>query len=355
MVLTRPYDAIFESMYGLGEVDRRSQAYIRWVQQSLNQLDRAGLAVDGIAGPLTRNAVRAFQGRQGLVQDGVVGPLTEAALVRAGAPAPPGSGGGTTPTPTPNRPTTRVLCQPPPDLTTGERTPVALTSRFETGVSFGCVVSRTDGISMGMLQWNLLAGTLQSLLNRFEARTGRLRDFFGADTERVHRLRALTDTTSRDRARQLHRQAVDEAKAEGLSARWQDPLLRLCADPDFCGLMMADVRSYLRKPKTVARDFGLRTIRGLAMLFDVAVGDGLSDTKVAGFATRITGREAALGRRLTEREKLVEIANQAADVLSNYQEERRARRLLIANGTGTYRGSQWNIDREFPNLDDPWE
>ena len=99
MVLTRPYDAVFESMYGLGEVDRRSKEYIRWVQQSLNQLQNAGLAVDGIAGPLTRNAVRAFQGRAGLVQDGVVGPLTEAALVRAGAPPPPGSGGGTSPTP----------------------------------------------------------------------------------------------------------------------------------------------------------------------------------------------------------------------------------------------------------------
>ena len=352
MVLTRGNETVFEGLYGLGEVDRRSRAYIRWVQQSLNHLQNAGLAVDGIAGPLTRNAVRAFQGRAGLVQDGVVGPLTEAALIAAGAPAPPQSGGTS---PTPSRPTTRVLCQPPPDLTVGERTPVALTSRFETGVSFGCVVSATDGISMGMLQWNLLAGTLQSLLNRFEARTGRLRDFFGADTDRVNRLRALTDTASRERARQLHQQAVDEAMAEGLSARWQEPLLRLCADPDFCGLMMADVRSYLRKPKDVARSFGLRTIRGLAMLFDVAVGDGLGDSKVAGFASRITSREADLGRRLTEREKLVEIANAAADALTKYREERRARRLLIANGSGVYRGSQWNIDREFPNLDDAWE
>src|SRR6266851_2186793 len=94
----------------LYEVNRRSSAYIRWVQQSLNRIMGSGLVTDGVMGPHTRNAVRAFQGQRGLVADGVVGPRTEAALVAAGAASPPGSGGApaggpnlavSTPLPTP--------------------------------------------------------------------------------------------------------------------------------------------------------------------------------------------------------------------------------------------------------------
>jgi phosphatidylserine/phosphatidylglycerophosphate/cardiolipin synthase-like enzyme len=72
-----------------GEVNRSSSEYIRWVQSSLNRTWGLRLAVDGIAGPETRAAVRSFQQRQGLTVDGIVGPITEAALVAAGAPAPP--------------------------------------------------------------------------------------------------------------------------------------------------------------------------------------------------------------------------------------------------------------------------
>lgn len=74
----------------MGEVNRMSPEYIRWVQSSLNRIQSAGLAVDGISGPLTRAAVRAFQASKGLAVDGIVGPITEGALMAAGADPPPG-------------------------------------------------------------------------------------------------------------------------------------------------------------------------------------------------------------------------------------------------------------------------
>ncbi len=60
-----------------GEVSRKSRVYIRWVQQSLNQILGTRLAIDGVIGSQTRSAIRSFQTRHGLVVDGIVGPLTE--------------------------------------------------------------------------------------------------------------------------------------------------------------------------------------------------------------------------------------------------------------------------------------
>jgi hypothetical protein len=75
----------------LGEVNRRSRDYIRWVQRSLNRIMGAGLAVDGIRGARTRRAIRRFQRQRGLGVDGIVGRRTEAALIAAGASPPPGA------------------------------------------------------------------------------------------------------------------------------------------------------------------------------------------------------------------------------------------------------------------------
>ena len=60
---------------------------VRTLQTELNRqlFPRPNLAVDGNFGPLTRNAVVAFQRKAGLAPDGVVGPRTRAAL---GMPAP---------------------------------------------------------------------------------------------------------------------------------------------------------------------------------------------------------------------------------------------------------------------------
>lgn len=236
-----------------------------------------------------------------------------------------------------------VSCPPPPEFSPAERTALALTSRFETGTPHGCVVSRTDGISFGMLQWNLKAGTLQRLLSDFDKRTNRIQEFFGAETDRLRRLLTLPAN-----------QAIQEALDQDLANRWRGSFLRLCADPTFCGMLHASIRNYMQLARTVTTRLGLQTVRGLAMMFDIAVGDWISEPKARAFAERLRKQEAALGRALSEREKLVELAQEAA-TRSGLAKDRLPRRLLIANGTGEYRRStKWNLNRDFPNLDDPW-
>jgi peptidase M23-like protein/putative peptidoglycan binding protein len=63
-----------------------ARAGVAAAQVALSALDLYGGTVDGVAGPLTRNAVRAFQRRRGLAVDGIVGPQTRAALGSRGAP-----------------------------------------------------------------------------------------------------------------------------------------------------------------------------------------------------------------------------------------------------------------------------
>ena len=58
-------------------------ADVQRVQRCLNQVNNAGLAVDGIFGPLTQAAVINFQRNRGLNPDGIVGPITWGSLMPA--------------------------------------------------------------------------------------------------------------------------------------------------------------------------------------------------------------------------------------------------------------------------------
>jgi hypothetical protein len=55
---------------------------VRQVQTCLNSVNNAGLATDGIFGPLTQAAVINYQRVNGLVPDGIVGPITWEHLMR---------------------------------------------------------------------------------------------------------------------------------------------------------------------------------------------------------------------------------------------------------------------------------
>jgi lysozyme family protein len=56
---------------------------VSWLQDALNKIENAELVVDGSYGRLTARAVRTFQAAHGLAVDGIAGPLTIAAVEKA--------------------------------------------------------------------------------------------------------------------------------------------------------------------------------------------------------------------------------------------------------------------------------
>ena len=68
-----PFEAAPSAQSLEEEVKRNSRTYVRWVQQSLNNIIGAKLTIDGISGPKTRAAVRRFQQRARIRIDGIMG------------------------------------------------------------------------------------------------------------------------------------------------------------------------------------------------------------------------------------------------------------------------------------------
>jgi hypothetical protein len=239
-------------------------------------------------------------------------------------------------------------CPPSAEMPPTERTVLAVTSQLETGKPFACTVWANDGISMGLIRWNLQNGTLQRLLARYENQSGRLIRFFGHDYDRLMGLIAL-----RHSAAQRGR-AVAAAHAERLADHWRGPLLSLFSDATFYAMLMQDVRGRIAAAKGAARRLGLWTVRGLALLFDIAACEGLGRAKIARLAARLRRLEATKGP-LSEQEKLVAVADESVRRLAHHRDARRARRLVIATGSGPARGQWWDLHRDYPNLDAPWE
>jgi peptidoglycan hydrolase-like protein with peptidoglycan-binding domain len=68
---------------------------VRWAQYLLVRRTLSDYQIDGVFGPITKNAVEEFQKSSGLVVDGIVGPLTWGALGGDG-PEPPTLAEGST-------------------------------------------------------------------------------------------------------------------------------------------------------------------------------------------------------------------------------------------------------------------
>ena len=301
---------------------------VRQVEHRLQDLLLYSGAVDGLFGGGVQSAVKQFQRANSLPVDGVVGPETWAALF-PGAEAPAA---------------VAIAAQPI------ARRCLALTGAFETSTPIpDCYCGLTgnfdgQGISFGVLQWNFGQGTLQPLLNEIvTSHPDVAAAIFQED------LATLTAVLSWPRERQLQWAAsIQDPRRFRIFEPWRGFFRALGRTSECQDLQVKYADRTRQTAQAMCRDFGVRTERALALMFDICVQNGSIRADAAAairadFARLPSGDALAL-----EVPRLRSIANRRAEAASPaFVEDVRVRKLTIANGEGTVHNVAYNLDQQF--------
>lgn len=310
---------------------------------------------DGIYGAKTAAAVRAFQREAKLIADGAVGPITAAALgIRSqnqSAVAPPKP--TLKPAAPPSAPVTPVSATGMAAKPLRERC-VALTGSFETSSPvpqcFSGLTGNFDGqgISFGALQWNFGQGSLQPLLQKMVANhQAVIADVFGADFAELQRMLAMTA-----KADQVTWAVGIQTAKFSVNQPWRDYFAALGQTAEYQAIQGDAAAAVYQKGLGFCRQFGLKSERAAALMFDIVTQNGSINSTVA---AQIDADFAKLPAGETdETPKLVIVANRRAEASNpRWVENVRARKLVIANGGGIANGMTYDLAKSYAITLDP--
>jgi SH3-like domain-containing protein len=233
------------------------------------------------------------------------------------------------------------------ELTASIRKIFNITGAFEGGDGFSNLSGNFDGqgISFGFLQWNFGQDSLQPLLKRMnEKNPSKFRAIFKDGTDQL-----LSVLNSNNHETQMKfARSINDSKSRIIEP-WNSRFKTLGKESEFQDVQIEFAQSFVSKAKSLCKEYGLRTERGLSLMFDIAVqnGDISKDTKARIMEDR-QRKEAELKRSLTEKEFLEIIANRRAEASKpRWVEDVRSRKLTIAKGRGNVHGKYYDLDQEF--------
>lgn len=301
---------------------------VRQVEQRLKDLNVYSGGVDGVFGGGLQSAVKVFQQTNGLAPDGVVGPQTWAALF-------PGSEPPTTPAIAGQPITQRCL---------------ALTGAFETSTGVPdcyCGLAGNfdnQGLSFGVLQWNIGQGTLQPLLTEMMAAHADVTANIFHDS-----LEALTTMLGSSRDQQLAwARSIQDPNRFTIFEPWKGFFQALGRTPEFQAIQVEHAERIRQNAQAMCQKFSVTTERAVALMFDICVQNGSISVETtakieADFAQIPAGEPLDV-----EVAKLQSIANRRAEAAAAaYVEDVRVRKLAIANGQGTVHNIPYNLEQQF--------
>lgn len=297
------------------------------IQTRLRELALYAGPLDGDFGGGTESAVKAFQKANGLSVDGIVGPETSAALF-----------GG--------------VAIEPPAITTAplEQRCLALTGSFETGQPppecFAGLSGDFDsqGLSLGVCQWNFGQGSLQPLLQEIDRRHPEIVDAIFQD--HAAELRAVLKGSQDD---QMSWARSIQDGQNRVTEPWRGLLKSLCRREEFQAVQTNHANALLAAARALCAEFAVRSQRALALLFDIKVQNGsigkiVKAQIVRDFAALRPSGEA----NADEVARLQIIANRRAEAAEpRWVDDVRARKLTIANGQGTVHGRFYNLHEQY--------
>lgn len=319
---------------------------VRRIQGRLEELGHYRGPIDGIYGGGTEVAVRAFQEEaDDLSVDGLVGPDTWDVLF----------GGEEAPEPA-------IAAR-----SLGRRT-LALTGSFETGAPIpDCFAGLSgdfdgQGISFGALQWNLGQGSLQPLLRTMlEEHDDTMRRIFG------DRVRVLESVLDAERDEQLSwARSIQDRNRHVLFEPWRGQFRTLGRTEAFQELQVQAAARLHQEALELCTEYGLRSERGVALMFDIKVQNGSIPRLVGEEIRRAFDRleergpeeerqgEADGGQGEADPESRLEVermkivANRRAEASNpRWVEDVRRRKLTIAEGRGTVHGRHFDLADQY--------
>lgn len=310
-----------------------SGAAVDQVQQALKERGLYQGPLDGDYGGGTQAAVRAFQKTAGLTTDGNVDQATWSALVGDQAPASsPVSAEGLD-----------FRC-------------LALTGAFETGTATpGCFCGLSgdfdgQGISFGVLQWNLGQGSLQPLLRDMIAEHEDLtRNLFAEHFDALHELMKLGgDGAGRADALEFSR-SIQHPVTHQVYEPWRGYAKSLGRTREFQQIQVRYAQQAYRQALALCDEYAVWSERAVALMFDIVTQNGSIKPVTR---AQIQGDIRALPAGLDDSEREVRmlkiVANRRAEAASpQWVDDVRRRKLCIASGEGVVHGIRYNLDAQF--------
>ncbi len=287
----------------------------------LRELGLYGGATDNVYGGDLESAVKSFQKSQGLAPDGVVGDRTWAALF--------------------SDPVNEPLVQ----------RCLALTGTFETSTGIpDCYAGLSgdfdgQGLSFGVLQWNIGQGTLQPLLTEMLAKNEDVMSgLFHDRLDGMRTMLAAAHASQLDWARK-----IQDPVRHNIVEPWNGLFKALGRTPEFQAIQVEHAAAIHTAAVGFCAKFGVTTERAVALMFDIRVQNysisAMTEAQIrADFAT-IPADTEPLNVELA---RLRSIANRRADAANpQFAEDVRVRKLAIANGSGTVHGVVYDLERQF--------
>ena len=231
---------------------------------------------------------------------------------------------------------------------------LALTGAFETGAGIPdcfCGISGDfdgQGISFGVLQWNLGQGSLQPLLRDMITEHPEITEaIFGEHVDALKKVVELGNNAKQEVLEFSH--SIQHPVTHRLFEPWRGYATALGRTPEFQEIQVNHAQRAYRQACDLCADYGLWSERGTALMFDIVTQNGS-----IGAITRmqILGEFKDLPDDLEDKErevcKMGIIANRRAEAANpKWRDDVRRRKLCIANGAGTVHGIKYDLAAQF--------